>query len=260
MTAPLGKNISGYGGDTIDIDDVLQRTLAAAQAHGWSIENFPNTGDLKLYGLQRLASEPRLAIYISTGIHGDEPAGPLAMLGLIEANTWPSGVSLFACPCLNPTGFPGNTRENQAGIDLNRDYRYIKSREVQAHTKWIDGLPTFDFGICLHEDWEANGFYLYELNPDNLPAVSKDVIDAVDQACPIDRSERIDDRPARGGILKPVVSPEARSLWPEAFYIVLKKPRLSYTLEAPSDFPVATRVNALCTAVQTLLASHLTKR
>jgi len=260
MTAPLGKNIGGYGGDTINIDDVLQRTLAAAQAHGWSVANFPSGGDLPLYGLQRLATEPRLTVYISTGIHGDEPAGPLAVLGLIEANAWPSGVSLFACPCLNPTGFQKNTRESQAGTDLNRDYRYIKSREVQAHTKWIDGLPTFDFGICLHEDWEANGFYLYELNPDNLPAVSKDVIDAVDQACPIDRSERIDDRPAKGGILKPVVSPEARSLWPEAFYIVLKKTRLSYTLEAPSDFPMATRVNALCTAVRTLLDSHLAKR
>ena len=260
MTEPLGKNIGGYGGDTIDIDDVLQRTLAAAQTHGWSIENLPNTSELNLYGLQRLAPEPRLAVYISTGIHGDEPAGPLAMLDLIQANAWPSGVSLFICPCLNPTGFPKNTRENQAGIDLNRDYRYIKTSEVQAHTKWIDSLPTFDFGICLHEDWEAKGFYLYELNPDNLPAVSKDVIDAIDQACPIDRSERIDDRPASGGILKPVVSPEARSLWPEAFYIVLKKTRLSYTLEAPSDFQMATRVNALCTAVRTLLDSHLTKR
>ena len=94
MTVPLGRNIGGYGGDTIDIDDVLQRALAAAKARDWSVENFPNTGDLKLYGLQRLAPEPRLAVYISTGIHGDEPAGPLAMLGLIEANTWPSGVSL----------------------------------------------------------------------------------------------------------------------------------------------------------------------
>ena len=62
MTAPLGKNIGGYGGDTINIDDVLQRTLAAAQTHGWAIENFPNTGDLKLYGLQRLAREPRLTV------------------------------------------------------------------------------------------------------------------------------------------------------------------------------------------------------
>jgi hypothetical protein len=260
MTAPLGRNNGGYVGDTIDIDDVLQCTLAAAQTHGWSIENFPNTGDLPLYGFARLAKEPRLTVYISTGIHGDEPAGPLALVELLEANAWPSGVNLIACPCLNPTGFPNNTRENRTGTDLNRDYRHIETREVQAHTEWIDSLPTFDFGICLHEDWEANGFYLYELNPDNLPAVSEDVIDAVGQACPIDRSERIDDRPAKGGILKPVVSPEARPLWPEAFYIVLKKTRLSYTLEAPSDFPMPTRVNALCTAVRTLIDSHLAKR
>ncbi len=260
MTAPLGRNIGGYTGETIDIDGMLQRALAATKAHDWSVELFPSAGDLPLYGFQRLAKRERLSVYISTGIHGDEPGGPLAMLELLEANAWPSGVSLFACPCLNPTGFPGNTRENKTGTDLNRDYRDIKSREVQAHTEWIDSLPKFDFGICLHEDWEAKGFYVYELNPENLPAVSEDVIDAVGQACPIDRSERIDDRPAKGGILKPVVSPEARSLWPEAFYIVLEKTRLSYTLEAPSDLPMATRVNALCTAVQTLIDSHLTKR
>jgi len=259
MTAPLGRNNGGYNGDTIDINDVLQRTLAAAKAHDWSVERLPNADELPLYGLQRLAKEPRLTVYISTGIHGDEPGGPLALVELLEANAWPADVSLFLCPCLNPTGFPNNIRENKTGTDLNRDYRHIKSGEVLAHTAWIDKLPPFDFGICLHEDWEASGFYLYELNPDNLPSVSGDVIDAVAEVCPIDRSERIDDRPARGGILKPVVSPEARPLWPEAFYIVLKKTRLSYTLEAPSDFPMTTRINALCTAVKTMLDSHLAK-
>jgi len=260
MTAPLGRNIDGYGGDTIDIDDVLRRALAAGQVHGWSVTTFPSAGDLKLYGLQRLATEPQLTVYISTGIHGDEPGGPLAMLELLEANAWPSGVDLIACPCLNPTGFPGNTRENQAGIDLNRDYRHIETGEVRAHTEWIDSLPKFDLGICLHEDWEASGFYLYELNPDKLPAGSEEVIDAVAAVCPIDRSELIDGRPAKDGILKPVVSPGARPLWPEAFYIVLKKTRLSYTLESPSGLPMAMRVNALCTAVRTLLDSHLAKR
>ena len=260
MTVPLGRNTGGYGGETIDIDAMLQRALTAAKAHGWSVERFPNAGDLPLYGFRRLAKEPQLTIYISTGIHGDEPGGPMAMLELLEDNTWPNDVSLFACPCLNPTGFPNNTRENQTDTDLNRDYRHIKSPEVCAHTAWIDRLPEFDLGICLHEDWEAKGFYLYELNPDNLPAASAEIINGVGLVCPIDHSERIDDRPAKGGILKPVVSPEARPLWPEAFYIVLHKTRLSYTLEAPSDFPMPTRVDALCTAVRTLIEWHLTKR
>ena len=109
--------------------------VCSSDLHGWSIENFPNTGDLPLYGFARLAKEPRLTVYISTGIHGDEPAGPLALVELLEANAWPSGVNLIACPCLNPTGFPNNTRENRTGTDLNRDYRHIETREVQAHTE-----------------------------------------------------------------------------------------------------------------------------
>ena len=35
MTATLGRNIGGCGGDTIDIDDVLQRALEAAKAQDW---------------------------------------------------------------------------------------------------------------------------------------------------------------------------------------------------------------------------------
>ena len=41
--------------------------------------------------------------------------------------------------------------------------------------------------------------------------------------------------------------------WPEAFHLIHNKTRLSYTLEAPSDFPLLTRVNALATAVRTVL-------
>ena len=92
-----------------------------------------------------------------------------------------------------------------------------------------------------------------------IPPQMQAMLEAVGAVCPIDQSELIDGRPAKGGLLRPLASPDARPLWPEAFYIVLKKTRLSYTLEAPSDFQMVTRVNALSTAVQTLLDSHLTK-
>jgi len=49
-------------------------------------------------------------------------------------------------------------------------------------------------------------------------------------------------------------------LWPEAFYIVQNnKTRLSYTLEAPSDFPLDIRANALRRAIETTLNTHLAK-
>ena len=50
MTQPLGKNDGGYFGETIRISDVLERTLAAAEQNGWSVELFPGAGELPLYG------------------------------------------------------------------------------------------------------------------------------------------------------------------------------------------------------------------
>ena len=261
MTQPLGKNDGGYFGETIRISDVLERTLAAAEEHGWNVEIFPGAGELPLYGLRRLAKCERLSVYLSTGIHGDEPGGPVALAEMLEADAWPIDASLYLCPCLNPTGFPGNTRENLSGIDLNRDYRHFKSPEVAAHKAWIDSLTEIDLAICLHEDWEAKGFYLYELNPDKQFAASQAMLAAVEAVCPIDNSELIDGRPAEDGLLRPIASPDARPLWPEAFYILQNnKTRLSYTLEAPSDFPISTRTLALRTAVETALNAHLAKR
>ena len=47
--------------------------------------------------------------------------------------------------------------------------------------------------------------------------------------------------------------PQERPDWPEAFYLISHKSRQGYTLEAPSDFPLATRVNALVAAVNAAL-------
>jgi hypothetical protein len=45
----------------------------------------------------------------------------------------------------------------------------------------------------------------------------------------------------------------SRPQWPEAFWLLRNKTRHSYTLEAPSDFPLETRVAALVTAVKTVV-------
>ena len=112
-----GKNIKGYAGETIDIEPVQRDCVAAAQAHGWTIEEIHPAPKLIL-GLTRHAPRntqhaPR--IYVSTGIHGDEPAGPLAARRLLQANAWPPGLEIRLCPCLNPTGFALNRRESRDG-------------------------------------------------------------------------------------------------------------------------------------------------
>ena len=166
---------------------------------------------------------------------------------------WPDVADLWLCPCLNPTGFPLNRRENADGVDLNRDYRHLQSPEIRAHVAWLEKQPSFEFTLCLHEDWESHGFYIYEVNPDHEPSFGEKMIEVVSEVCPIDYSPVIEDRPAQGGIIRPDLDPAKRPLWPEAFYLTMHKTRHSYTLEAPSDFPLPVRVAALVTAVRTVL-------
>ena len=79
------------------------------------------------------------------------------------------------------------------------------------------------------------------------------MIRRVSAVCPIDLSPEIEGRPAQGGIIHPNIDPRSRPEWPEAFWLLTHKTRHSYTLEAPSDFPLATRVNALVEGVKAVL-------
>lgn len=249
----LGKNVGKYLGDTIDIQQVLRDIEVAAAGHGWNSEIFFEAQNLKLVALTRSAHSagPHRKVYISTGIHGDEPAGPLAALSLIQANQWPENIDLWFCPCLNPLGFALNSRENSKGIDLNRDYMKPVAEEITAHITWLERQPMFDLCLLMHEDWESYGFYLYEQNPEGRVPLAEPMIEAVSKVCPIDPNELIEGRPAKNGIVRPNLDPRSRPQWPEAFYLITYKTRQSYTLEAPSDYPLQTRVDGLTAAVNT---------
>ncbi|MDB6022798.1 MAG: hypothetical protein JWQ04_2655 [Pedosphaera sp.] len=249
----LGKNVGKYFGEGIDIQRVLAEIEHAAEAHGWKSEAFLTGDSHRLLGLTRTVPQAEKRVYISTGIHGDEPAGPLAVLQMLQENRWPANVDLWLCPCLNPTGFPLNSRENAKGIDLNREYLEPKAEEIRAHIAWLERQPSFDVCFCLHEDWESEGFYVYELNPDNQPSYAKAIISRVEEICPIDMSLMIEGRPALNGIISPSMDPRSRPQWPEAFYLLTHKTRLSYTVEAPSDFQLVTRVAAEVAAVRAVL-------
>lgn len=253
----LGKNHGGYFGEQLSITDTLRAIESAARQHNWSAETFHVADNLKWLALNRAPARSRFRVYISTGIHGDEPAGPLAALRMLHENQWPDHAEIILLPCLNPLGFAANRRENDQGIDLNRDYLDPQSPEIRAHVAWLKQQAPFDLCLCLHEDWEAHGFYVYELNPEQKPSLAEAMVAAVAKVCPIDHSEIIEGREARGGIIRPNLDPRTRPLWPESFWLLQHKTRLSYTLEAPSDFSLETRVNALVAGTNAALACAL---
>ena len=253
----LGKNNGRYHGETIDIDHVTAQIHQLALASGWHSDTFLHQPALRAY--RRHTPNPLHRIYLSSGIHGDEPSGPLALLQLLAQNQWPAQTDIWLVPCLNPTGFHLNTRENNAGVDLNREYRHPIHAEVRAHIAWLEQQPSFDLTLILHEDWEASGFYVYELNPENRPSLAEPIIQALNALCPIEAAPTVDGWDCRAGIIRPHVPPGERPQWAEALYLITHKSPQSYTLETPSDYPLPLRVQAHVHAVKTVLNTLATQ-
>jgi predicted deacylase len=238
---------------TFDPIEFATQVDAAARAAQFRVDQFGEAGGYPLLALTKRTPGPRPRIYLSAGIHGDEPAPPHALLELIEAGAFDSRAVWFVCPMLNPVGLAGGTRANGDGIDLNRDYKDSKSAEIRAHIDWLRRQPNFDLTICIHEDYESTGFYLYEQNPDGRPSLADTLVAAAARHCPIDMSPMIDEREAHGGIIRPVGDPLEREKWPESIYLRANHTRLAYTVETPSSLPLAQRVATLREVVSTAL-------
>ncbi len=199
------------------------------------------------------------AVYFSAGIHGDEFSGPFALLEMLRRPDFFRDFDVTLFPILNPDGLLKELRENAGGIDLNRDYRELKSSEATGHVEVLKTLGRFDAAMMLHEDYEGIGAYLYELTDDDPPTLGAKMITAMGRHVPIDLRPEIEDFPAHGGVISrrditrlrgPI---EDRPEWPEAIYLNLHHTRLSYTTETPKPFPLANRVAAQIAAVETLL-------
>lgn len=231
----------------------LDRVARAGRAVGFQVETFGRSESFPLLGMTRRSSNQNAnehQLYFSAGIHGDEPAGPQALLELLEENALPRRHSYAICPLLNPTGMIRGTRENAAGIDLNRDYRHFVSEETSAHAAWLERkVRRITHALLLHEDWESQGFYLYELNLSNGAGLSEQILQAVRPQLPIEPAEIIDGRIARQGVIRPESLPELEEGDPEAIYLYKHYGGLSYTLETPSAQDFTKRVNALKAAV-----------
>jgi predicted deacylase len=225
-----------------------------APTKGFRVERYGDVTGCPLIALTKRTPGPRPRLYLSAGIHGDEPAPPLALLEMLESDTFDSRANWLICPLLNPSGFLKRTRESADGFDLNRDYKDIRTAEIRTHIAWLQRQPNFDVTISLHEDWESLGFYLYELNPDDRSSFAERMIAAASRVCPIDASPIIDGRESVApGIIRPVSDPLLRENWPEAIYLRAHHAPLAYTLETPTSLPLAQRIACLRAAIESIL-------
>lgn len=233
----------------VNVDQLLADLHTAAINAGFTVETYGEIAKYPLYGCIRESdgsSDSPKRIYISTGIHGDEPAPPLALLELLQSDTLPRRHDYYICPCMNPSGLAAGTRENSSGIDLNRDYRDFSSKEIQAHRDWLKSrITSLDLALHLHEDWETKGFYLYELNLHGHSSRAVEILAVTQTVLPIESASRIDGHRARAGLIRPSAIPDIPEGLPEAIYFQQHFGLLSYTLETPSSLKLESRVRGM---------------
>jgi len=234
------------------VADFREAFSKVAASHGLEREVIGRVGDDDLVFWTRAAKHgPGTTVFLSAGIHGDEPCGPLAILEYLKSASLPDHCEWVIAPLLNPSGLRAGTRENADGIDLNRDFQRRETEEVNAVIDWWSRRrPLSLVHLSLHEDWEAEGFYLYEINTGGHPAMGARIVDRLSPLFPVQEQGPVDDHELSGpGLILHEAEPHDGEGWPEAIWVTKNYPALSLTFEAPSSYGMSLRQDGLMAAI-----------
>ena len=224
-----------------DYDFLVQRWRKIARASGLNMIAFAEAGGYPVWMLTSRSS-PEGGVYLSAGIHGDEPAGTEALVRWAESNT--SLLRNLPClifPCLNPWGLENNSRADEEGRDLNRTFQHNDVPHIQALKAFIKSRR-FALALHLHEDYDAHGFYLYELEREE-PFWGEELVKIARKLIPIESRATIDGRKvSKAGLLRRKIDVKKFTAIPEAVYLHLHHTERTFTFETPSEFALDQRV------------------
>ena len=195
-------------------------------------------------------SDARKDILVTGGIHGDEPAGPASVLRFLERDNTDllHRFRFLILPCINPYGYVHNTRENKRDLDLNRSFEEAGIAEVDIVKETVEG-QRFDFCIDFHEDWEAEGVYLYEAQR-NERWIGPEITRQIEKVGRIDGEAGENDLPVADGVFQ--VDPA----WGDAglvSYLFHFHTDHVMICETPTSWPLEQRAAAHLTALDSAL-------
>ncbi len=234
-----------YTGNILDVGPTQALLKQHAIAQGFQVDELPLPGDWPLLALRRKASlEGAPRILVGAGMHGDEPAGPLAIQKLLREGAFPPAFEWALFPMISPDNLAANRRENPDGRDPNRDYHDPQTPQVRAQLDWLaaHGGNAFDAVFLLHEDWEAPGYYLYEQCPLDVKSLADVILKTAAGHFPLHPDPIIEGLPARGGLISFRGHAPELPEWPESIYLMKQGSRRAYTMETPSSQPLEQRV------------------
>lgn len=189
------------------------------------------------------ALQKKTGIYISAGIHGDEPAGVAGLLDWAESSNLAS-IPLVLYPCLNPWGLINNSRFDSHGNDLNRIWGNEDHPLVQAVSKKLQSIELC-LSLNLHEDYDGQGIYLYEPGRGGRSdSFAEKILSSAESIIRRDCRKTIEGRKVRDGLIRPRPRNLPKEGKPEAIYLYENKGGRNFTLETPSEFAFKDRRRA----------------
>ena len=221
------------------------RWTALAKRCGLRWRRFATAGEYPVHAAEspHRSRDRRPTIYLSSGVHGDEAAAPWGLLEWAEEHVATLRAHRFLIfPCLNPHGIAHNTRVDQRGVDLNRTFNDRREPLVEGWRKVLGQRP-IAIALCLHEDYDAQGCYIYELRrrPGATgPAVLRDCAKFI----PPDLRSKIDGRRMKQGHFLRVgdFKPPNMPGLPEAIVLHRMGSPVTLTFESPSEFSLPDRI------------------
>ena len=181
------------------------------------------------------------SLYLSAGIHGDEPAGAGGLIQWAEVSLHLlKGWNIQIFPCLNPWGLERNIRTDAEGHDLNRCYQSRKVPQIAAQLAAMKGRR-YDLAITLHEDYDARGFYLYEIASQRFHW-GESLSESLSASMSPDSRRLIDSIRAKNGVIRRKVKKGLLKGDPEAFRLHFHHAKRTFTFETPSEDFLVRRV------------------
>jgi len=195
-----------------------------------------------------------ISIGIFGGIHGDEPAGPHALVKLareLEQNpSLGTGYKIFFYPICNPAGFERGDRFSGNGKDLNREF-WKESPEPEV--QMLEGeirAQRFKGLISLHSDDTSAGLYGFVRGAVLTKSLLEPALTAAQRYLPRNLQNTIDGFAAHNGIISECYDG-----------ILTSPPRLENSpfeiiLETPQHAPLEQQVEAMIAALKSVLAEY----
>lgn len=194
-------------------------------------------------------------VFISAGIHGDEPAGIHAVIRFLnnDLHRYVDRFNFVVFPCLNPTGFDAGMHNTASGMNIN-DHFGKQSDDVVVRaieTKIKSFAPSVVLSFDLHEDNSGDqlGCYVYEMISKTTDHIAHRVLEVL---APTDicQQPEIYGETNTNGVIEQNVDESQTALGGLHGYLKAHGAQHVMVIETPSAWPLEKRIQTQLAMIQ----------